>query len=216
MGSTKSHPLEPALSGAEGMRRHLHNTGRPSMAVQLQRRTFTVDDYHRMLNAGILTEDDRVELVCGEIVTMAPIGTRHASCVKGLNQLLTEGLGRRVVLGIQDPVIVGEHSEPQPDISVLRPRKDRYAQAHPTAADIFLLIEVSDTTLPYDRDIKVPMYGKAGVPESWLVDLAQRRVEVYRSPSPNGYGDLHYAYPGEAISPIAFPDISLQVDEVLG
>ncbi len=186
------------------------------MAVQLQRRVFTVDDYHRMLEAGILTEDDRVELICGEIIEMPPIGTDHASTVKGFNQLLTEGLGRRVLLGIQDPVIVGEHSEPQPDISVLRPSKDRYASAHPTAADIFLLIEVSDTTVAHDRSVKVPLYAKAGISETWLVDLTARRIEVYRSPSPNGYRDLHYAYPGDTLSPAAFPDVMLAVDEVLG
>ena len=186
------------------------------MTVQLQRHTFTVADYHRMLEAGILTEDDRVELICGEIVAMSPIGTRHATCVKGLIQLLTESLGRRILLGVADPITLGDHSEPQPDISLALPPKERYADAHPTPPDIYLLIEVSDTTITYDREVKLPLYARAGVPEVWIVDLNGRRVETYRDPTPYGYRELRYAYPGDTLMPAAFPDVTLKVDEVLG
>lgn len=185
------------------------------MTVQLQRRIFTVDDYHRMLDAGILTEDDRVELICGEIIAMAPIGSRHWGIVNRLDKRLQSRLGDRALVSAQSTIRLGHNSEPEPDIAVFRPRDDDYTGGLPMPGDAYLVIEVSDTTAASDREVKVPLYGKAGVPETWLVDLAQRRVEVYRSPSPNGYGDLHYAYPGEAISPIAFPDVSLQVDDVL-
>lgn len=185
------------------------------LPVQLQRHTFTVSDYHRMLEAGILTEDDRVELICGEIIAMAPIGTRHATCVNGLNEILGQVLRRRAVVSIQNPVVVGEGSEPQPDIAVTRLPRSRYANAHPTPADIFLLIEVADTTAVHDREMKVPLYGKAGVPETWLIDLATRRIEAYREPSANGYRSLRYAYPGDTLTPSSFPDVTLAVDEVL-
>ncbi|MBI4338509.1 MAG: Uma2 family endonuclease [Chloroflexi bacterium] len=185
------------------------------MAVQLQRRAFTVDDYHKMVEAGILTEDDRVELICGEIIEMAPIGSRHAACVKGLNHLFATQLGGRVVIGIQDPIQASEHSEPQPDVSILRPRSDRYVSAHPTPADIFLLLEVSDSTLAYDRDIKLLLYARASVPEVWLLDLAARRVEAYRSPSPNGYLEIRHAYSGDALTPAAFPEVSFAIDDML-
>lgn len=185
------------------------------MAVQLKRHTFTVDDYHRMLAAGILTEDDRVELIKGEIIAMAPVGPHHAYSVKGLNNLLAEGLGERAVVGIQDPITVGEYAEPQPDVSVARPPRTRYTEAHPTPADLLLVIEVSDTTILYDRETKVPLYARAGIPEVWIVDLEARRIEAYREPTPNGYHILRYFYPGETIAPSAFPDVTLPVDEVL-
>ncbi len=185
------------------------------MAIQTQRRTFTVGEYHRMVEAGILTEDDRVELLCGEITTMAPVGSRHALCVKGLNAMLSEGLRRQAVVGIQDPIVLGESSEPQPDVSVARPPRRRYAESHPAPPDIFFVVEVSDTTLLHDRNVKLPLYACAGIPEVWIVDLGGLRVEVYRSPSPEGYRDVHYALPGEHIAPLAFPDVSLAVDEML-
>ena len=186
------------------------------MVMQLHRHTLTVDDYHRMWEAGILTEDDRVELICGEIIAMAPIGTRHATCVNGLNATLGEGLRRRAVVSVQNPIVLGDDAEPQPDLSVVRPPKQRYADAHPTPADIYLLIEVSDTTIIFDRETKLPLYARAGIPEVWIVDLNGRRVETYRDPTPYGYREPRYAYPGDTVSPLAFPDVTLAVDEVLG
>ncbi len=186
------------------------------MTVQLQRHTFTVDDYHRMLEAGILTEDDRVELICGEIIAMAPIGSRHATCVDGFNELLGESLRRRAVVRVQNPITIGESSEPQPDISLARPPRSRYAAAHPTPPDVFFVVEVSDTTILFDREMKLPLYAKAGIPEVWIVDLTARRVETYRDPTPYGYREPRYLYLGDTLSPAAFPDVTLKVDEVLG
>jgi hypothetical protein len=152
------------------------------MAVQLLKRLFTVVEYHRMAEAGILGEDDRVELLEGEIVQMGPIGSRHASCVKRLVDIFIPlQVGRKVILSVRDPIELGEHSEPQPDLTVLKPRPDFYAKAHPGPADVFLLVEVADlsacnaqagTSAAYDRDMKVPLYAQAGVPEVWVVDVA--------------------------------------------
>src|ERR1700675_3419950 len=120
------------------------------MAVQLLKRLFTVVEYHRMAEAGILGEDDRVELLEGEVVQMSPIGSRHASCVKRLVDIFIPlQVGRKVILSVQDPIELGEHSEPQPDLTVLKPRPDFYAKAHPGPADVFLVLEVAETSAAY-------------------------------------------------------------------
>src|SRR5437867_6682360 len=133
---------------------------------------FTVDHYHRLAELGILDEDERVELLDGQIVEMSPIGPRHAGCVKGLVRLLYRKLGDAVFLGVQDPISLGPRSEPQPDIAVLKPRSDAYRDAHPRPGDILLVIEVAETSVESDRDVKLALYAGAGVPEAWLVDLA--------------------------------------------
>jgi Uma2 family endonuclease len=186
------------------------------MAVALTKRRFTVDEYHRMAEVGILTEKDRVELIDGEIVEMAPIGAQHASVVKRLNALLTGRLGTRAIVGVQDPVELSRESEPQPDVVLLRPTPDFYAAGHPEPVDTLLLIEVADTSLTYDRGVKLPRYAAAGIPEVWIVDLGAEAVETCRTPSPDGYRDLVRVPRGGSLSPIAFPDLMLGVDEILG
>ncbi|MBI2910973.1 MAG: Uma2 family endonuclease [Chloroflexi bacterium] len=185
------------------------------MTVQVLRRRFTVEDYHRMAQAGVLGEDDRVELIEGEIVEMAPIGSRHAACVKRLNRMLSQRVGDRALIGVQDPVQLGERSEPEPDVALLQPRADGYASGHPGPDDVLLLIEVADTTLAYDRGVKIPLYGRAGVPETWLVDLEGHAIEQYTEPSPQGYRLVRRLLAGERISPQAFPDVSLAIDDLL-
>ena len=185
------------------------------MSVQLLRRRFTVDEYYRMVEAGILHEDDRVELIEGEIVEMAPIGSRHAACVKRLNNLFSQRVGPGGLVSIQDPIRLGEHSEPQPDVTLLRPRPDFYASAHPEPQDILLLVEVADTSADYDRDVKVPLYARSGIREVWLVDLLARRIEVYRYPGPEGYHQVGQLKPGDRMAPEAFPGLEIAVDEVL-
>ena len=185
------------------------------MAMVVRRR-FSVEDYHRMLQAGILSEDDRVELIDGEIVEMAPTGPRHAGTVKALAHLLWRRLQGRAILSVQDPIRLGERSEPQPDLCLLRPRHDYYRSSHPTAADVLLLIEVAEATADYDRQVKVPLYGRHGVAELWLVDLGSEQVEVYRRPGEEGYGEVRSLGRGEVVSPLSFPDLALGVDELLG
>ena len=186
------------------------------MATQVIRRRFTVNEYYLMAQAGILHEDDRVELLEGEIVEMAAIGSRHAACVKRLNRILSEGLGGRAIVGIQDPVRLGEHSEPQPDLTLLRPRPDFYSESHPESADVMLLVEVADTSEDYDREVKMPLYARYGITEAWLVDLSSRSIEIYRDPVPEGYRDIQLAMPGRSIAPQAFPDLELVAEKVFG
>ena len=186
------------------------------MAVEILRRRFTVKEFHHMGEAGILTEDDRVELIDGEIVHMTPIGSRHAACVKRFIRLLTTAVGDRAIVAAQDPVVLGPDSEPQPDVALLRPRPDFYAGGHPGPEDVWLLVEVTDTTAPFDRTVKVPLYARAGIPEVWLVDLAAQSVEVYRRPSASGYAEVQRLTRGHRLTCGAFPDRSVTVDQVLG
>ena len=186
------------------------------MTAALTKRRFTVDEYHRMAEVGILTETDRVELIDGEIVEMAPVGSRHASVVKRLNALLTGRLGARAIVSVQDPVQLSKESEPQPDVVLLRPTPDFYAGSHPEPVDTLLLIEVADTSLLYDRGVKLPRYATARVIEVWIVDLAEDAVEVCRTPGPDGYRDVVRVPRGGSLSPVAFPDLTLGVDEILG
>ena len=186
------------------------------MATQLIRRRFTVNEYYLMAQAGILHEDDRVELLEGEIVEMAAIGSRHAACVNRLNRILSEGLGSRAIISVQNPVRLGEHSEPQPDLTLLRPRPDFYSESHPESADVMLVVEVADTSEDYDREVKMPLYARYGITEAWLVDLSSRSIEVYRDPVPEGYRDIQLAMPGRRIAPQAFPDLELAVEKVFG
>jgi Uma2 family endonuclease len=142
------------------------------MGVQLARRLFTVAEYHKMAEAGILSEDDRVELLEGEIVAMSPIGSRHAGLVNRLNRLFSQRAGDQVVVSVQNPVRLGGYSEPQPDLALLRPRADFYTSSHPGPEDVLLAVEVAETSAAVDREVKVPLYARFGVPEVWLVDLA--------------------------------------------
>jgi Uma2 family endonuclease len=182
----------------------------------ITRRRFTVDEYHRMAEAGILGEDDRVELLEGEIVEMSPIGWRHQACVDRLTQRLVPALQDRAILRPQGPIRLSPDSEPQPDLVVLRPRADFYAEGGPGPEDVLWLIEISDTSLRYDRDVKVPLYARYGIPEVWVVDLAEERVLVYRDPDPaEGYRSVQALGRGARLAPRAFPDLELAVDEIL-
>ena len=133
------------------------------MAVQLQRRLLTVADYHVLQQAGAFGEDDRLELIEGEIIEMSPISPEHAAHVNRLNKLFAQALGGRALISVQNPVSLGEHSEPQPDLTLLRPRADDYAQSHPGPEDVLLVIEVAETSLDYDRTVKIPLYGRPGM-----------------------------------------------------
>ncbi|MEJ5198619.1 MAG: Uma2 family endonuclease [Anaerolineae bacterium] len=176
---------------------------------------FTVTEYHRLIAAGILHEDDRVELMGGDLVMMSPIGSKHAAAVKRLNYLLMRSLQDRALIGVQDPLYLDEHSEPQPDITVLKPRQDFYVHSHPGPNDVLLLIEVADTSIEYDRDVKLYAYARAGIVEAWLVDLIDGLIMIHREPSPTGYKLLRKALPGEMISPTAFPDLQIAVADVI-
>lgn len=186
------------------------------MSVQLLTRKFSTSQYHQMIETGILTASDRVELIQGEIVEMAAIGRRHASCVNRLVRLWTQHLGDHVIVSPQNPIELSDRSEPQPDIALLHPREDFYESRHPQPHEIFLIIEVADTTLESDREIKIPLYAEAQIVEVWLVNLNEQCVEVYRHPQSNEYTSVQILRRGDYLSILAFPDIAIAVDKLLG
>ena len=186
------------------------------MSVQLQKRLFTVKEYHLMTEVGILSEGDRVELIEGEIVKRAAIGTRHASSVKRLTRRFSLIPKDRATLGVQDPIQLTERTEPQPDVVLLEPRADYYATAHPLPSEVLLLVEVSDSTVDYDRDMKVSIYARSLIQEVWLVDLVKNCLEVYRQPGPNGYSLIIKFWRGQQVASLAFPDLEVSVDFILG
>jgi Uma2 family endonuclease len=183
----------------------------------LTRYRFTVKDYHRMGEAGVLPEDSRIELIAGDIVVREPIGSYHAGTVNRLTRLWTSILEERAVVQVQNPVELAEvDSEVQPDLTLLRLRADFYSRRHPAAADVLLLIEVADTSLGRDRRVKIPLYARAGIREAWLVDLTGDRVEVHRDPAAGGYGHVRALGRGESVVPGAFPDLTIAMADLLG
>jgi len=182
------------------------------LAEPVRRHRWTVAAYHRLGETGILTEDDRIELIDGELLEMAPIGSPHADVVDRLAEWLILRAGGQYRIRVQNPIQMNDYSEPEPDIAVVRKRS--YADAHPQAADVLLLIEVARTTLVYDRDVKIPLYARAGIAEVWLVDVANRRIEIHREPGPEGY--RHIVRPGrdETLVPLKAPELAVGVAEV--
>jgi Uma2 family endonuclease len=182
--------------------------------TEVARRLFTRAEYHRMAEVGILTHSDRVELIRGEIVTMSPPGRRHSAFVDNLTQLLVLHLGGRALVRVKNPVVLDEYSEPQPDLALLRRRAVPYKDADATGEDVLLLIEVADSSIRYDRTTKLRLYAEAGVPEYWIVDCAAERVEVYRSPSARGYGDVAVVTGAASVSPQAVADLVVPLSEI--
>jgi Uma2 family endonuclease len=151
------------------------------MESWLPRHRITVDEYYRMAEVGLLAEGARVELIEGEIIDMAPIGSRHAAAVARLDQLLQRAVAGNALVRVQLPIRLSRSSEPQPDLVLVRARDDYYASGHPTATDALLVIEISDTTFRYDSTVKLPLYAHHGVPEVWIVDLQGASLHMFRS-----------------------------------
>src|ERR1051325_2458824 len=149
------------------------------MSLQVQRHCFNVEEYHRMVEVGLLTEDSRVELIEGEVVQMSPIGSRHGGTVNRASALLNGILEGRAMVSVQNPIRLNDFSEPQPDLALLKPRKDYYSDSHPTPEDVLVVIEVVDASLRYDRSVKLPLYARAGIREAWLIILQRQVVDVY-------------------------------------
>lgn len=185
------------------------------MPPLVKRWHFTTEDFHRMARVGILREDDRVELIDGEVVQMAPIGDRHAFCVAALNQEFSDRSAGRYVVFPRNPLRLSRHAELYPDLLLLRPPLRRYAQRIPESGDVLLVVEVSDTTVATDRRVKLPKYAGAGIPEAWLVNLPKRAIEVHRQPSDAGYQQVTILRPGERIALQALPDVVVAVDDIL-
>lgn len=174
----------------------------------------TVDEYHEAVHAGILREDDPVELIEGRLVLRQPIGSRHAATVTRLNRLLTRAVGEEAVVWVDNPVRLLPRSEPQPDLMLLKPRVDDYAAALPSASEALLAVEVADSTLHFDREVKVPLYARHQIPEVWLVDLVHRRLIVYTDPAPEGYRSARVLEAGE-VAPGLMPQVKVSVEQLL-
>jgi Uma2 family endonuclease len=185
------------------------------MSVQLIKRRFTISEYYQMAEVGILTPSDRVELINGEIISMSPIGKRHAACVDRIARLCFERFGESVIVRVQNPILLNNLSEPQPDITLLQPRSDFYASGHPQPVDIFLIVEVADSSINYDQEVKIPLYSASGITEVWLVDLNQNILQVYQQPTATGYQMIQSFQPEDSLSPLAFPEINVRVDEII-
>jgi len=168
----------------------------------VQKHRLSVTDYHRMGEAGILREDARVELIEGEVVNMSPIGSTHSGTLNRLVQVFQLAVRQTAIVSVQNPVVLGIYSEPQPDLALLHPREDFYTNSHPRPEDVLLLIEVCESSLRYDHEIKLPLYARHGIPEVWLVDVDQQRLSLFRTPLGDVYQDL--------ISPAALGVISLE------
>ena len=186
------------------------------MSAPVVRWQFTTSDYQSMMRYGILTEEDRTELISGEVLAMSPIGSRHAACVNRLTHWFTTKLGARAIASVQNPIHISARSEPQPDLALLRPRADFYADALPEPADVWLVIEVADTSVEFDRETKLPLYARAHIAETWLWDLSAHRLLVFTHPTADGYSAMRQLGHGESIAPQAFPDLEIAVSEILG
>ena len=180
-----------------------------------KRRLFTADEYVRMTEAGILEPKERVELLDGEIWQMAAIGNKHFACVNRFNAWFAPALVGRAIVSVQGPIRLSSRSMPQPDLALLHPRPDWYASGLPGPEEVFLLVEVSDTTLRYDRDRKLPLYAAAGIPEVWIANLAAGSVLIGRDPSEAGYRRVETVTREGALSPAAFPDLAMRVGDLL-
>lgn len=188
------------------------------MALETAHHRFNLAEYHAMIEHGILTKDDRVELIAGEVVEKMSIGDPHVGCVNFLSRLFMTRLEERAAtVTVQQPVAIPPDSEPEPDIMLLRPRADFYRSKRPRPADVLLLIEVADTSLRLDRSKKLPIYAKAGIPEVWIVDLNDNVIEVYTEPCQSGtYAQRRVVRNGEALAPAAFPDLTARASEIIG
>jgi Uma2 family endonuclease len=185
------------------------------MQTEVTRKRFNVDEYYRMVDAGILCARDRVELIEGEIIEMSPIGSRHAACVDRALDLFTAAFRGRAIVTVQHPLRLNRYNEPQPDLAVLKPRADYYASQSRTPADTFFIVEVSDTSFRYDTKVKLPIYAQAGVPELWIENLREDLIIVFREPSAKTYTSQVTRRRGESVSPLAFPDVVFPIDELL-
>ncbi len=185
------------------------------MRIEAEKKLFTSDDINKMYEAGILGPDDRVELLDGEVILLNP-GRRHIACTNRANAFLTEALGRRAIVSIQNPIVIDIYNELKPDVVVYKPREDFYVSSDPVPEHALLLIEISDTTLATDRAKKLPHYAASGVPEFWIEDLKHDLLLVYREPVGNEYKTCLTFRRGDSASPLAFPDVAIKVSDLLG
>jgi len=187
------------------------------LATAPARHRLGVDEYHRMVEAGIFGKGDRIELIDGDLIDMAPIGQGHAAIVGGLNEALFMACAGRAIVWPQNPIRLDPSSEPQPDLAILRRRADFYATGErPGPADILLLVEVADSSLCFDQKVKLPLYSRAGIAELWIVDLQRRVLYAYRKPDGDAYGEMTTHQPGAQVGLALAPEIIVTLDLVFG
>jgi Uma2 family endonuclease len=187
-----------------------------SMSVQYKKHFFNVDEYYRMAEVGLLSQDDRVELIEGEIIEMGPIYSTHAGTVCRANAFFNRNLGDTVIVSVHNPVRLNDFSEPQPDLALLKPRKDFYSNSHPGPEDVLVVIEVADTTVNYDRNVKLPVYARAGITEAWLLVLAKGIIEVHTQPKNGKYQRVQRLKRGKTVVSFAIPGFTCKVEDLLG
>ena len=183
------------------------------MSVQVEKRLFTVEEFYKMAKAGIFGEDDRIELLHGEIIEMSPIGSPHIACVNRLTRLFNKL--DECILSIQNPISIGNYSEPEPDVTLLKYQKDFYQKRKPKPADVLLLVEVADSTVENDKKIKIPLYAFAGIPEVWLVDLQDNKIVVYTEPVGEAYRQSRQYFPGETVTCGTIENFEVAVSDVI-
>ena len=186
----------------------------PAPSPTRETRKFTVAEYYRMGEAGILKPDERVELIEGEIIVMPPISPGHAGSVDISAHALILSAKDRYVVRVQNPIHLDDGSEPQPDVALLRPRDDRYTTSHPTPSDVLLVIEAADSSLEYDRQVKAHVYGRAGIPETWVQNLPEDCIERFTEPGPEGYARHSVHRRGETLAPVSLPGLELAVADL--
>lgn len=186
------------------------------MSLQVAKHFFTVAEFERMGKAAIFSEDARLELIEGEIVESSPIGSRHAACVKRLSRFLNQATSDTAIISTQDPIQLDDFTAPQPDIALLRLKDDFYESAHPKPQDVLLVIEVADTTVDYDRLIKLPLYAKAGIPEVWIINLPAELIEIYATPINGAYQAATQVKKNEQVQAQTLSSLSIPADMIPG
>lgn len=186
------------------------------MAIDPIRHRFTRSEYHRMAQTGILAPEARVELIDGDIIEMSPIGRRHLAAVDRATRLFVRGVGDEAIVRVQGSIALGDNGEPEPDLTVLRFRPDFYAMSQATEEAVLLIVEVADTSEGYDQRTKAPLYAAFGIPELWIANLNHDQLLVHRDPTPDGYATVRMYRRGASVSPLAFPHLAINVDDILG
>jgi Uma2 family endonuclease len=177
----------------------------------LQRRRLTIDEYHRAGDAGVLGPSDRVELIGGEMIEMAPIGAKHFAKVNRLSRMLGLSAGNEAIVSTQNPLSLPPYDEPQPDIALLKPRADDYEKKLPAATDVLLIVEVADSTLKYDREVKLPIYARHGIVEVWLIDIRDETLLINRSPGSKGFKQVLKPRKNGTVTPLLLPNVTIDL-----
>lgn len=183
--------------------------------LTIPRRTLTIDEFHKLADAGVFRDDERIELIEGELIAMAPIGPVHAYWVNELTRSLERVVREEAIVWVQNPILIAPSNELQPDIALLSPPLIKYKTRLPAVEDVLLVVEVSDTTVAYDRDVKMKIYAAGGVPESWLLNTREETLTVFRSPVGDEYGQVQTLRNSDSVAPVKFPKNTIRISDLL-